>query len=454
MWYACLTARREHGMSAAALMAVARAFSPRVMAAGDGCVLVDVSGLGRLIGAPPVIAAELRQAAGGAAIVAVAPTQTAARLLAASAAAGGAIDEASPIVTDDPAAALACLPVAVLGAVMLNADDLAHVFQTLGRWGITTLGELAALPAAPLTSRLGRRGAVWQRLARGVDPRPFVPDADVPRYCERLELEWPIDGLEPLSFVLARLLEPLAAALERADRGAAAVRLELRLVDRSTHARLLQLPAAMRDARVLRTLLLLDLESHPAPAAIDVVAVEIDPAPARITQFSLLERARPLPETVSTLMARLTALVGETRCGAVALVDSHRPGAFAGRPFTGDAPPPPAGRVSADRGPSISLRRRRPPPAVRVRVERGRPVHVAGARRGQPSGAVVEASGPWRTSGDWWQPRSRVAPNPAESTWREGWNRDEWDVALAGGWLGRIFRDRDTGTWFLDGEFD
>ena len=97
---------------------------------------------------------------------------------------------------------------------------------------------------------------------------------------QSIELEWPIDALEPLSFVLARLLDPLSAALERADRGGAALRLDLRLVDRTMHARVLQLPAAMRDPRVLRTLLLLDLESHPPSARIDIVTIEIDPAPA------------------------------------------------------------------------------------------------------------------------------------------------------------------------------
>ena len=117
---------------------------------------------------------------------------------------------------------------------------------------------------------LGAAGAGRARAAAAgarLDPRPLVPDPGVPRFIESLELEWPIDALEPLSFVLARLLDPLSAALERADRGAAALRLDLRLVDRTTHARVLQLPAPMRDARVLRTLLLLDLESHPPPAA-------------------------------------------------------------------------------------------------------------------------------------------------------------------------------------------
>ncbi len=188
-------------------------------------------------------------------------------------------------------------------------------FGVLQRWGLTTLGEVAALPAEAFSARLGQAGLALQRMARGIDAGPLVPDPDVPRFLERIELEWPIDGLEPLAFVLARLLEPLSSALERADRAAAAIHLELRLVDRTAHTRVLQLPAAMRDPKVLRTLLVLDLESHPPPAAIDIVAIEIDPAPGRVLQYSLLERARPSAETLATLTARLDALVGESRCG-------------------------------------------------------------------------------------------------------------------------------------------
>ena len=210
----------------------------------------------------------------------------------------------------------------------MNHRDRARPYDTFEKWGIATLGDLAALPVADLSARLGRRGVALHRLARGLDATPFVPDEETPRFIGRLELEWPIDALEPLSFVFARLLEPLSASLERADRGAAAIRLDLRLTDRSTHARVLQLPAPMRDARVLRTLLLLDLESHSPSAAVDIVSIELDPAPARITQFSLLERALPSPETLSTLTARLSALLGESRIGSPALLDTHRPGAF------------------------------------------------------------------------------------------------------------------------------
>jgi hypothetical protein len=427
-------------------MAVARDFSPRVMVASECEVLLDVSGLGRLIGEPPAIARALARAvydAGLTASVALAPTQTAARLLATQ----------SP---DCPIAQLPHLPVALLQPLetppaMNHRDrarrsqtrDAERLYETLDRWGIATLGDLVALPAAALSSRLGRRGVALQRLARGLDPRPFVPDAETPRYIGRLELEWPLETLEPLSFVFARLLEPLSAALERADRGAAAIRLDLRLTTRDTHARVLQLPAPMRDARVLRTLLLLDLEARPPSAAVDVVSIELDPAPARITQFSLLDRAVPSPETLSTLTARLSALVGESRIGSAVLVDTHQPGAFEMTRFApesrGANGAKGANGANGAGANGAVLRRQRIPPAIRVSVEHGRPVHIAASKRSMPHGGVTQAAGPWRTSGGWWS---------------ANWNRDEWDVALKSGAVCRIFQDRTTERWFLEGVYD
>ena len=165
-------------------MAIARDFSPRVMVASDCEVLLDVSGLGRLIGEPPAIAAALARAlydGGLTASVAQAPTQTAARLLATQ-------------LPDCPLAHLPNLPVTRLQPLetlppAMNHRDRARPYETFERWGIHTLGDLAALPAAELSSRLGRRGVALQRLARGLDPRPLVPDAGTPRYIGRLELE-------------------------------------------------------------------------------------------------------------------------------------------------------------------------------------------------------------------------------------------------------------------------
>ena len=451
--FACVRAMRTPD----ALLSIARDFSPRVERHGPSAIVLDVSGLGRLLGDPQTIGSELERAAaarGPGMRIAVAPTHTSARLL--------AIGHAGLTVrTGDAAAAVASLPLETLRVFMTDEEapgasvaarlkGTAVRLETFRRWGLATLGDIAALPASELSERMGQDGLALQQLARGIDHTPLVPDPEVPRFLQSIELEWPIDTLEPLSFVLARLLDPLSSALERADRGAAALRLDLRLVDRTTHARMLMLPAPMRDPKVLRTLLLLDLESHPPVAGVDLVTIEIDPAPARIVQYSLLERAMPSPETLATLTARLGALIGDGRHGSPVIIDTWRPDAFEMGRFmpestraavtprpTGDRSEPPAGTRDC----SI-VRRFRPPIAIRVTVERGRPVRVAIDRRGMPGGAVEQAAGPWRTSGAWWD-----AASPA-------WDRDEWDAALSDGSTCRLFHDRITGHWFLDGILD
>jgi len=353
------------------------------------------------------------------------------------------------------------------------ASDLPSLLSTLSRWGVKTLGELAALPAAALSARLGPAGPVLCRLARGEDLQPLAPDPEPARFEASFDLEWPVEALEPLSFVLARLLEPLCADLERADRGAVGLALRLRLVTRETWTRALHLPTPIRDSRVLRTLLLLDLESHPPPAGIDRVTVEAEPSPGRIVQYSLIEHPLPSPEQLSTLMARLDALMGGGRSGAPALVDSHEPGAFAmralgaGRWAMGKAlrPDSRSARLqtcAAEAGgrrpevggqgfpwPPISdprplvpgvLRRFRVPIVAAVVAGAGRPVRVTTGRRSLPGGRVVQCAGPWRTSGQWWD--------------ASAWDRDEWDVLLADGAVYRLSRDRATRRWAIEGVVD
>jgi len=63
------------------------------------------------------------------------------------------------------------------------------------------------LAPADLAARLGQAGLLWQAMARGEDRCPLVPTRPVDRFEASLDLDWPIDGLEPLSFVLTRLLE-------------------------------------------------------------------------------------------------------------------------------------------------------------------------------------------------------------------------------------------------------
>jgi protein ImuB len=527
--YACLYRPPSSDAAAvgtATLIAIAQAFSPRYERHRDDLVSIDISGLTRMLGSAQAIGEELRREAaarGVRAHVAVARTRMAALL----------IVQARPgltvIAPGEEAAALALLSLALIAKVEVGSEKLEgklqssefqlqtsdFILRTSKRWGLKTLGEVASLPTADLVSRLGRGAAAWQAIARGEDIRPLVPMLEDERFEASLDLEWPIADLEPLSFVLTRLLEPLSTRLERRDRGAAVLHILLRLVTRETTSRRLELPTPMREVRALRTLALLDLEAHPVEAAIDRVTIVIDPTPGRVVQHTLYTRAQPTPEQLSTLLARLGALMGADRFGAPVSVDTERPGAFAMAAFSTEHPHrfaeadprvfvgadprvrpgpthgsvPTDGTAVARREPSAidhqpsamshqplmsALRRCRQPVPARVAVVDGRPVRVTTDRRGFTGGAVTHCAGPWRTSGNWWE----QGPGAAGQAGRAGqagmespvqppipplqpippilpsWDRDEWDVSLNDGAVYRVFRDRGADRWFVDAIVD
>jgi protein ImuB len=488
------------------LLEVAQQYSPRAAWAGAHTIALDLSGLERLFGEPRAIGEALRgQLAdrGLQAHVAIAGTRTAAHLLAVARAGltvvdpGGEAAALAPLALDVLTRISAVSPesrVSILGPTRFyrsspvqelvrprrrlvkgdgtpapsgaSAESVlgADLLTTLRKWGIRTLGHVAALPGPELAARLGNDGPRVQALARGEDIGPLVPIVADERFEATLALEWPIEGLEPLSFVLSRLTDPVCAHLDRRGRAAAILHVELRLVTRVTWARRLELPSPIKDPRVLRTLALLDLESHPPPAGIDAVTVRVEPTAARTLQHSLLERARPRPDQVSTLMARLAALMGERQVGRPMLVDSHRPGAFEMARFTGeDAPPSYVGpSFSAECGGGASappitggpkgpppqleappaLRRFRQPLVATVVIEEGRPARVRVSARADTmtGGQVVACAGPWRSSGDWWAGTA--------------WDHDEWDIGLDTGVVCRLFRDRRKDQWYVAGAYD
>jgi protein ImuB len=434
------------------LESVARACSPRVETHGDDVVVCDARGLTRVIGAPAVIAEEMRRMAwerGLGVRVAIAGSQTAAWLLA-------HVRPGNTIVPlGDEARMLERLPLSALitlPGLPTPIKVVADALSICDRWGLVTLGDLARLPRAEVLTRMGPVGARLHQAACGEDATPMVPTGEAPRFIERMELEWPVEGLEPLSFVLARLCDALSVTLARADRGAVTITTRLRMVTKAMHERTLTLPSPMREAKTLRTLILLDLEAHPAPAGIDVVEVECGVTPGRIAQGSLLAYTVPTPEDLSTLLARLQALVGDSRVGTPVIVDTHNPRVSSMKPFVLAPPKLKPGtlnpesafaKASADK-PRTSIRRLRVPVPVKVQVERGRPVRVALSERMalRESKDVTTAAGPWRTSGHWWTSDAQT------------WDRDEWDVALETGVIYRLARNRQTDAWELEGEVD
>jgi hypothetical protein len=99
------------------------------------------------------------------------------------------------------------------------------------------------------------------------------------------------------------------------------------------------------------------------------------------------------------------------------------------------------------------LRAIRPAEEVEVMCIRNSPEFVRGKNI---CARVVSSAGPWRRQGEWWattQPEEETvgfAPNNSPAAFQ----RDYYEVALAGGAVYRIYCDLSNGKWFADGMYD
>jgi protein ImuB len=419
--YACIHASADPAL----LVACAQAFSPLVEQAAPDIAVLDVSGLGRIHGGPHEIAAAI---AARARLLDFDPQIAIASNPDAAICAARGFSGISVVPHGDEAKFLESLPLHLLAP----RED---ILETFDRWGLRTFRDLAVLPPIGIAGRLGEEGVRLQMLARGERERPLVPLEDPLQFREEMELDYPVDLLEPLSFVLARLLGEVCGRLSRRGLATNEVRLRLALEDKSDHERALRLPVPMCEARTFLKLLQLDLGSHPPAAPVLKVYLEALPVKPRVGQGGLFIATAPEPERLELTLARVAALVGEENVGSPELLDTHRPDAFRMRKFGAAAVSIPSRDPQA--AVPLAFRYQRPPLEARVQVEHGRPSFLlAGSIRGH----IVSASGPWRTSGDWWTPNS--------------WDREEWDVGLREGALYRIYLVPATGRWFVEGSFD
>jgi len=305
------------------------------------------------------------------------------------------------------------------------------IFQVLSRWGIKTVGELASLPQAALVARVGQQGILLQKIARGEEIDFFALFQPQPTFEEKQELEHPLDSLEPLIFILGRMLESLCTRLT--SRGLAAERLHLCLqLDAAPESKRTLRPAApLSDSRSILSLLRLHLQEAPPSAPITGVSVQIEPIPQKFSQYSLLYPPSTHPDRLSRILSRLELLAGKENVGSPRILDSHHPDPYFLKPMVID----PELRRSERSQPlldrsesslSLSLRRLRPPAPISIRADE-----------------IISCAGPWRSSGDWWKENVE-----------ERWSRDEWDVELKDGRILRIFWDQDVKEWFLEGIYD
>jgi protein ImuB len=447
------------------LLDVARSLSPRVaevprcggVYAAEAAVYLDASGVSSLFHSEKGFATALTtraRAAGIPAIVAVASSRGVSLLAARCIARGlsqGAQNTCSvaqrfqatresayePQDTDtvlvlapaEEATFLDPLPIDLLDP----EDVLAEAFI---RFGIRRVGELARLPRRALVTRLGPGVRRLLALACGEEDSLPLPRVAETRVEEGVDLEWPIENLEPLSFVLRGLVARLAERLELRGLVCGDLDLELRLAGGGRDARRVGVSTLHGDPRTLLGVLRLALENPFPRAPVEGIVLATEGRPARNDQLDLFRPAGPTPSTLGRTLAELETLCGNKRVGAPLLVDDPHPDAFAQSPF---ALPRSAPKTALRPGVAIAaLRAVRPPVPAEVRAPRGRPEWI---RSAVANGPIVGLAGPWRTTGGWWSPERRFA-------------FDSFDVRTGDGNVIRLRFDLMHGTWQVDAIYD
>lgn len=450
--FACIHA--QGSLAGISLTEFAYGFSPGVEETRPGTAVIDVEGCELLFGSAYQLANEVAvrakksRAEGGletTVSVAIAPNPDAAI---------HAATHLKGVTFVAPGEELTCLgdfPIDHLDPSLAGVEEkvAGEILETLKLWGIRSFADFAALPVAGVSERLGQEGIKLQQLAAGRTERQLKIVQPAPVFANSIELEYALSELEPLSFIFARLLHQLCAALNAYALATNELCVTMQLEDSTTHERKLSLPHPMRDHKVFLKLLLLNLETHPPQAAVRAVSINCEPVKPRVIQSGLFVPLAPAPDKLELTLARLAKLVGEENVGSPDLLDTHRPDAFTLKRFTLKSElrtrrKQPNRQTANGNRQSLGFRMFRPPLRAIVQANQGLPVQIsAWGKQRSVYGKVVDLAGPWRTTGNWWRD--------------DGWARDEWDVTIER--MGheavyRIYRELRSRNWFVEGNYD
>jgi protein ImuB len=422
----------------AALLDTALSVSPRAVEAprssgafaGEAAVYLDASGVETLFHSEAGFAAALTaraQRLGLPGNAAVASSRHVAHIVARRLSGSGETHLLPPGTEAD---FLAALPIDIL-----DPDDA--LAETLTRFGVHRVSDLLALPQRALHTRLGPEVLQLIELARGRETDTPLPVPNTARFLEAIDLEFPVDQLEPLAFVVRGLLSRLMARLETRHLACDNLVLTLRREDGARDSRQIGTAAPTRDLQVLARLVYHTLESHPPQAAVESVTLETKGCRSPNDQLDLFRPAGPAPAVLGCTLAELEALCGNGRVGSPRVADSHHPDALRMAPFQPGTADAGLARPSQQIG-ALAIRALRPPLHASVRVSRGTPEYI---RSAIANGRVVQIAGPWRTTGGWWSHEGRFA-------------YDSFDVQTHDGTVARLRFDHIHKTWHIDAVYD
>ncbi len=339
---------------------------------------------------------------------------------------------------------LADLPVATL--------DMPELTEVLTRLGLTTLGSLAALPAADVVGRFGRDGRLAHRLARGEDDHPPDLRRPTPDLAVTWNFEPPAERIDRCAFAAKSLADELHHGLLSLGLSCTRVAIEAETESGELQLRLWRHQGALSAAALAdRARWQLDgwldqgESSRPSSGIVRLTLVPDEVVAASGRQLGLWGARNDRSEDVTRVVARLQAMLGpdsvtvpEYRGGlspterlrmvpaAVVDLGEERPAAsrhWVEQPWPGQIPAPSPARIHPDPVPVDLVDRHGRSIGVNGRGElSGEPhtVHgraagnpfVGGGPMGHPSAGnrsrrIIRWAGPWPADQRWWDPLTR-----------------------------------------------
>lgn len=361
---------------------------------------------------------------------------------------------------------LARLPLEALEDGWLG-DGAAAPFRALG---LSTLGELTALPSGALVARFGAMGLHAARLCRGEDDSRFVADPLPEVLEETVQLDWPAEQLEPVLFALKMLIDRLSGRLQGRQQAAVRLTVTVGLEGGEPLVVPLILARPSSQARLLIELIRHRMTDLTVTQPITTLHARVDESSADDGRQLELGDAPVGEAELEVVMSRLQSALGEDALFSAQPAAQHRPEAawtsakFSPASSRGEgrgeaqilaaAPGPapdtpkkwPKRKAKVEQHPEVSPSTftARPPRLFkepsRLNTELTdtgelKSVHLAGRRR-----RVESLWGPERLAGSWWS--------------QEAFSRDYYRVQLEGVGMLWVFRDGRDGNFYAQGVFD
>jgi nucleotidyltransferase/DNA polymerase involved in DNA repair len=214
---------------------------------------------------------------------------------------------------------------------LLTTDP--DVRARLTRFGLRRIGVVAELPRSALIARFGEEGARLHARANGQETDRFQARQATERLGLALPIEPPVEDLEPLRFVLHRLVTALTGQLTgrglAADRAVLVLELDLAFAPTGTAPRIeveQRFPEPTADPEAVERLLFARLEREPPAAAVGRLDLELrGTTPAAGQQLPLFVPQAARTARLGWQLARLALTYGEDRIRRVAITDPEAP---------------------------------------------------------------------------------------------------------------------------------